>query len=70
MIKIIKHSFDFYVIQDDARIEQFCVMVKTEYGFSQQISRWYFRRGYAIKAYNKILREHTRKILDRKELIL
>ena len=66
MIKIIKQSHPYYVIQDDTMIDQFCVMVKTEAGFAQQISSWYFRKGNAIRKYHKILQSKTMEILDRK----
>ena len=55
-------------MQDDTMIDQFCVMVKTEAGFSQQISPWYFRKGNAIRKYNKILQSKTMEILERKTL--
>ena len=64
MIKIIKQSHPYFVMQDTDIIEQYCVMVKTDYGFSQQISPWYFRKGNAINKYNKILQERTHKILE------
>ena len=64
MIKIIKQSHPYFVMQDTTKIEQYCVMVKTDYGFSQQISPWYFRKGNAINKYNKILQERTQKILE------
>lgn len=66
MITVIKKSYPFFVMQDDTMINQFCVMVKTEAGFSQQISPWYFRKGNAIRMYNKILQSKTMEILDRK----
>lgn len=68
MIKIIKKSFPYFVMQDDTMINQYCVMVKTEYGFSQQISPWYFRKGNAINKYNKILQERTNRILNHSSL--
>ena len=68
MIKIIKATHPYFVIQDDEMIEQYCVMVKTEAGFSQQISPWYFRRGNAIRKYNKILQSKTMEILERRTL--
>ena len=70
MIRIIKQTHPYYVIQDDTMIDQFCVMVKTDAGFSQQISPWYFRKGNAIRKYNSILREKTYEILDRKVIKL
>lgn len=68
MIKIIKQSFPYYVMQDTTQINQYCVMVKTDFGFSQQISPWYFRKGNAFNKYNKILRERTMLILEHKSL--
>ena len=68
MIKILKQSHPYFVIQDNTIIDQFCVMVKTEAGFSQQISPWYFRQGNAIRKYNKILQSKTMEILERKTL--
>lgn len=70
MIRIIRQTHPYYVIQDDTMIDQFCVMVKTEAGFSQQISPWYFRKGNAIRKYNKILQSKTIEILDRKVINL
>ena len=64
MIRIIKQSYPYYVMQDTNMIDQYCVMVKTSYGFSQQISDWYFRKGNAIKKYEKILKEKTTQILE------
>ena len=64
MIKIIKSSYPYYVMQDDTMIDQYCVMIKSGAGFSQQISKWYFRKGNAINKYNKILQERTQKILE------
>lgn len=68
MIKIIKDCFPYYVIQDTLQINQYCVIVKTEFGFSQQISSWYFRKGNAINKYNKILHARTMKILNHDSL--
>lgn len=68
MIKIIKQTFPYYVIQDTSQINQYCVMVKTDFGFSQQISPWYFRKGNAINKYHKILRERTMMILEHKSI--
>lgn len=65
MIKIIKEAYPYFVMQDDTMIDQYCVMVKTDYGFSQQISPWYFRKGNAIRKYNQILQERTNKILNK-----
>lgn len=64
MIKIIKEAYPYFVMQDDTMVDQYCVMVKTGYGFSQQIGPWYFRKGNAIRKYNKILQERTNKILN------
>lgn len=64
-IKIIKESFPYFVMQDNQQINQFCVMVRTGCGFSQQISPWYFRRGNAINKYNQILKDRTNKILNK-----
>lgn len=64
MIKIIKRSYPYYVMQDDTMINQYCVMVKTEAGFSQQISPWYFKKGNAIRYYNKTLQLKTNEILE------
>jgi len=61
--KIIKSAFPYYVMQDESQICQYCVMVKTAYGFSQQISPWYFRKGNAIRKYDKILKAKTKEIL-------
>lgn len=66
MIKIIKQSHPYFVMQDTTQINQYCVMVKTDFGFSQQISPWYFRKGNAINKYNKILNERTMMILEHK----
>lgn len=68
MIKIIKHSHPYFVMQDTTQINQYCVMVKTDFGFSQQISLWYFRQGNAINKYNKILQEKTQQILNHTSL--
>lgn len=64
MITIIKSSYPYYVMKDTTQINQYCVMVKTSYGFSQQISNWYFRKGNAIKKYEQILKEKTTQILE------
>lgn len=64
MIRIIKKSYPYYVMQDTSMIEQYCVMVKTGYGFSQQISRWYMRKGNAIRKYEQILKAKTKDILE------
>lgn len=64
MIKIIKQAFPYYVMKDTTQINQYCVMVKTAFGFSQQISPWYFRKGNAINKYNKILQARTHRILN------
>ena len=64
MIKLIKESHPYYVIQDTNKIEQYAVMVRTDAGFSQQISPWYFRKGNAINKYNKILQDKTKEILN------
>ena len=69
MIRIIKQSFPYYVMQDDTMIDQYCVMMNTGLGWSQQITRWYFRKGNAINKYNQILRKATNAILDRKGVI-
>lgn len=69
MINIIKESYPYYVIQDDTMINQYCVMVRTGGGWSQQISDWYFRKGNALNKYNKILRKATMQILERKEYV-
>lgn len=53
---IIKSSHPYYVMQDPQQINQYCVMVKTGAGFSQQISPWYFRKGNAIRKYNDIFK--------------
>ena len=66
MIKILKQSYPYFVMQDDTMVDQFCVMVKTKAGFSQQISPWYFRKGNAIRKYNDILRAKTNEILEHK----
>lgn len=65
MVKIIKQTYPYFVMQDTSMIEQYCVMVKTDFGFSQQISPWYFRKGNAIRKYNKILQERTMQILNK-----
>ena len=64
MITIIKSSYPYYVMKDTTQVNPYCVMVKTSYGFSQQISSWYFRKGNAIKKYEKILKEKTTEILE------
>lgn len=64
MIKVLKQSYPYFVMQDDTKIEQYCVMVKTPAGFSQQISPWYFRKGNAINRYHKILSIKTNEILS------
>ena len=63
MIKIIKQSHPYFVMQDDTQINQYCVMVKTGAGFSQQVSPWYFRRGNAVRKYEQILKQKTTEIL-------
>ena len=68
MIKIIKSAFPYYVMQDTNNVMQYCVMVKTGYGFSQQISPWYFRKGNAIRRYNKILQAKTMELLERRSI--
>ena len=65
-MEIIKASYPYYVVKDETQINQFCVMVKTGAGFSQQISPWYFRRGNAIRKYNKILHDKTMDILTKR----
>ena len=62
---IIKSSYPYYVLQDCAQINQFCVMVRTGSGFSQQISNWYFRQGNAINKYHSILKDRTNKIINK-----
>lgn len=66
---IIKESHPYYILQDTSQINQFCVMLKTGLGFSQQISPWYFRKGNAIRFYNKKLQQATRAILDKQPYI-
>ena len=68
MINIICKSYPYFVMQDTSMIDQYCVMVKTGFGFSQQISPWYFRKGNAIRKYNKILRERTMQILNHESI--
>lgn len=63
MIKIIKQSHPYFVMQDDTQINQYCVMVKTDAGFSQQVSPWYFRKGNAVRKYEQILKHKTTEIL-------
>ena len=63
MIKIIKQSHPYFVMQDDTKINQYCVMVKTTAGFSQQVSPWYFRKGNAVRKYEQILKQKTTEIL-------
>lgn len=65
MIKIIRKSYPYFIMQDTSMIDQYCVMVHTGQGFSQQISRWYFRKGNAMRKYNKILQDRTNKILTK-----
>lgn len=65
MERIIRQSYPYFVLQSTNQIDQYCVMVHTGQGFSQQISRWYFRKGNAIRKYNKILQERTNKILTK-----
>lgn len=62
---IIKSTFPYYILQDRAQINQFCVMVRTGSGFSQQVSKWYFRQGNAINKYHSILADRTSKILNK-----
>jgi len=64
-IKIIKESFPYFVMQDNQQINQFCVMVRTGCGFSQQVSKWYFKKGNAINKYHNILADRTNKILNK-----
>ena len=64
MIKIIKDSYPYYIIQDTHKIEQYAVMVRTGAGFSQQISPWYFRKDNVINKYNKILQLKTKEFLN------
>ena len=66
MINIIKQCYPYYVIQDTTQLNQFCVMIKIPYGFYQQISNWYFKKGNAINKYNNILKHATNCILDKK----
>lgn len=68
MIKIIKSSHPYFVMQDDTQICQYCVMVKTSAGFSQQVSPWYFRKGNAVRKYEQILKQKTMEILDHKTI--
>lgn len=63
MIKIIKQSHPYFVMQDDTKINQYSVMVKTGAGFSQQVSPWYFRKGNAVRKYEQILKQKTTEIL-------
>lgn len=65
MVKKIKECYPYFVMQDTSMIDQYCVMVVTGYGFSQQISPWYFRKGNAIRKYNSILKSKTMGILNR-----
>lgn len=64
-IKIIKESFPYFVMQDNQQINQYCVMVRTGSGFSQQVSKWYLRKGNAINKYHSILKDRTTKILNK-----
>lgn len=64
MIKIIKDSYPYYIMQDTNKIEQYAVMVRTGADFYQQISPWYLRKGNAIKRYNKILQQKTKEFLN------
>ena len=66
MFRVVKSSHPYWIMQDESMINQFCVMVKTEAGFSQQISPWYFRKGNAIRKYHALLRQRTTQILEHK----
>ena len=66
MILILKESYPYFVMQDTSEITQYCVMVRTPAGFSQQISPWYLRKGNAIRKYHAILKEKTNEILERR----
>ena len=65
MVEIIRNSGDIFVIRDTYKIQQYCVMIKTSTNFSQQISPWYYRKGWAIRFYNKVLKERTNRILNK-----
>lgn len=66
MFKVVKSSHPYWIMQDESMVNQFCVMVKTEAGFSQQISPWYFRKGNVIRKYNALLRQRTNQMLEHK----
>lgn len=68
-MKILKESYPYYLVQDDTQISPYCVLLKTEHGFYQQLTKWYTYKGCAQREYTKLIRKATHAILDRREII-
>lgn len=51
----------FYAVAEDDRgcnVKPYCVMAYNgTRGFAQQVSRWYFHKGWAVRAWRKIVGE-------------
>lgn len=66
--KILKTAYPYFLVEDTSNpVTPYAVFIKTEYGFSQQISKWYCYKGTAESRYNKYIKEATMKILKLKE---
>lgn len=62
--KTIKSSYPYEVVQDTTNtVTPYAVFIKTEYGFSQQLTKWYCYKGTAIRRYNDYLKNATKQIL-------
>lgn len=44
-----------YTIDKDNLNGYYAVFKRTEYGIKQQISKWYFRYGFAVRFLNKYI---------------
>lgn len=54
-----KNGTMYAVAEDDAEynVKPYCVMAYKEgQGFTQQVSKWYMHKGWAIRAWNKIIK--------------
>ena len=54
MFKTLEYQYPYGLCQDTRMIDQYCVCIKTDFGY-QQVSNWYFRLGNAKRKYNELL---------------
>lgn len=53
-----KGGLFYAVAKDDHNAQPYCVMVyRAGESFTQQVSKWYTHKGWAIRAWNKIIEE-------------